>query len=459
MDEVRTFDELVREKIAEKNLEEIKKIISDMHPGDIVEGLESLEVKERPVVFRLLPKSKAVEVFDMLDPAVQGDLIESLTDEQAVEFLGELEPDDRVHLLDELPARVAKKLLERLPKEKREITNRLLGYEDGTVGRIMSPLFVDVKQDMTTEQAQERIRSRKNGHDWTITTVYVTDEARKFVGAVALSDLVTANPGTRVGELLDAEQTSVTTTDAEEDAAHLLQDRDVHELPVLDREHRLVGVLTADDAMDVLEHEATRDMYDKAGLISVQTTESDRSYAMINGSLWHVLAVRVPFLLVTLVGGMIAGAVIGAWEETLEAVVATALFIPVIMDMGGNVGTQSSTIFTRGLVLGQIATRRFMRFWLRETWNGFAMGAIMGVLGGVIAALWQGIPQLGVAIALALALTITIAASVGFLIPFVLVKLGFDQAAGADPFITTIKDITGLIIYFSMVTLLVPGVV
>ncbi len=459
MENVQTFDEVVREKIAEKNLEGIKKTVSDMHPGEIVEGLESLEVKERPVVFRLLPKDKAVDVFDMLDPAVQGDLVESLTDEQAAEYLGELEPDDRVHLLDELPARVAKKLLERLPKEKRDTTNRLLGYEDGTVGRIMSPMFVDVKQNMTIEQAQERIRSRKNGRDWTITTVYVTDDARKFVGAIALSDLVTAAPGTWVGDLLDPEQTSVTTIDPEEDAARLLQDRDVQELPVLDREQRLVGVLTADDAMDVLEHEATSDMYDKAGIISVQTTESDRSYAMINGSLWHVMAVRVPFLLVTLVGGMIAGVVIEAWEETLEAVVATALFIPVIMDMGGNVGTQSSTIFTRGLVLGQIPARRFLRFWLRETGNGFSMGAVLGILGGIVAAVWQGIPQLGVAIALALTLTITIAASVGFLIPFILVKLGFDQAAGADPFITTIKDITGLIIYFSMVTLLVPGVV
>ena len=200
-------------------LEGIKKIVSDMHPEDTVEGLESLEVRERPIVFRLLPKGKAVDVVDMLDAAVQGDLVESLTDEQAVEFLGEL---------------------------------------------------------------------------------------------------------------------------------------------------------TADDAMDVLEHEATSDMYDTAGLISIQTTESDRSYSMINGSLRHVIAVRVPFLLVTLVGGMLAGVVIGAWEETLEAVVATALFIPVIMDMGGNVGTQSSTIFTRGLVLGQIPTKRFMRFWLRETWNGHA---------------------------------------------------------------------------------------
>ena len=459
MENVKTFDELVREKIAERNLEGIKKIVSDMHPGDIVDGLESLEVTERPIVFRLLPKGKAVDVFDMLDPAVQGDLVESLTDEQAVEFLGELDPDDRVHLLDELPARVAKKLVERLPKEKRDITNRLLGYEDGTVGRIMSPLFVDVKRDMTVEEAQKRIRERKEGRDWAITTVYVTDEARKFVGAIALSDLVTCAPGTRVGELLDEDQTSMFTVDPEEDAARLLQDRDINELPVLDREDRLVGVLPADDAMDVLEHEATSDMYDKAGLISIQTTESDRSYSMINGSLWHVIVVRVPFLLVTLVGGMLAGVVIGAWEETLEAVVATALFIPVIMDMGGNVGTQSSTIFTRGLVLGQIPTSRFVRFWLRETWNGFAMGAVLGVLGGLIAFFWQGIAQLGVAIALSLTFTITIAASVGFLIPFILVKFGFDQAAGADPFITTVKDITGLIIYFSMVTLLVPGVV
>ncbi len=452
------FPDFVEDIIERKDYETLKRTLSNMQPGEIVECLEELEPEHRAFVFRFLPKGKAVDVFDMLEAPMQGDLVEAFTDTQAVEFLATLEPDDRVHLLDELPARVAKKLLERLPKEKREVTNTLLGYEDGTVGRIMSPMFVDVKREMTARQALERIRGRKNGHDWHITTVYVTDNARRFEGAVRLSDIVTADPEARVGNLLSGEQVFVRTVDEEERAARMLQDYDVTEIPVLDREDRLVGVLTADDAIDVLEQEATSDMYDKAGLIAVQSLESDRSYSLVNGSIWHVLGVRVPFLLVTLVGGMLAGAVIDAWEATLEAVIATAIFIPVIMDMGGNVGTQSSTIFTRAFVLGQISPRRFVKAWGRETGNGLAMGVLLGVLGGAIATVWQGIPELGIAIGLSMALTITIAASFGFLIPFGLVKLGFDQAAGADPFLTTVKDITGLAIYFTMVSIFVPMV-
>lgn len=459
METIETFSEAARTLIHRKDLTRLKQLLTETPAGDIVDGFDALDIDERPVVFRLLPKEKAVEVFDLLDPAVQGDLLESFTDKQQVEFLGTLDPDDRVHLLDELPARVAKTLLERLPREKRDVTNALLGYEDGTVGRIMSPMFVDVKRHMTVEEAQQRIRTRRDGQDWNITTVYVTDEARKFEGALRLSDLVTAEPGTKTGQLLDPDQYTVYTYDDEEDAARLLQDRDLTELPVLDREQRLVGVLTADDAMDVLEHETTSDMYDKAGLVSVESFQSDRSYSLINGSLTHVMAVRIPFLLITLIGGMLAGVVVDAWEETLEAVIATAVFMPVIMDMGGNVGTQSSTIFTRGLVLGQISPGRFGRFWLMETRNGAAMGVLLGILGGGIAAVWQGIPQLGLAIGLSIMLTVTLAASIGYMIPFVLLKFGFDQAAGADPFITTIKDILGLIIYFSMVTIFVPGVV
>ncbi|TVR91729.1 MAG: magnesium transporter, partial [Spirochaetaceae bacterium] len=184
--------------------------------------------------------------------------------------------------------------------------------------------------------------------------------------------------------------------------------------------------------------------------------ESDRSHKLLHGSFAHVMAVRVPFLLITLAGGMLAGAVIGAFEETLEAIAATAIFIPVIMDMGGNSGTQSSTIFTRGMVLGQINLNKFFRQWLRETSHGAGMGVILGIIGGLIAGFWQGLPGLGYAVGVSLTLTITIAVGIGFLVPFILIKMGFDQAAGSDPFITTIKDISGLLIYFTAVSLFLP---
>ncbi len=454
------FRDYVREHIDDKNLDPVKQYLRSLSPAEIIQGLKEIDHRDLPVVFRLLPKDLATDVFDLMEVSDQSELVESFSSEEAVQLLGALDPDDRVHLLDELPATVAKRLLGQLPKEQREITTRLMGYEDDTVGRIMLPIYVDVKKQMTVSDAIERIRRRKNGGDLTINAVYVTDETRRLEGVVPAGALIAADPTTTIENLIkDTKPAAVTTNDDQEKAARLLQDLDLLELPVLDTENRLVGVLSADDAMDVLREEVTDDMFDKAGLLDLTERESDRSRGLLEGSFWHVSKVRIPFLLLTLAGGMMAGAVIEAFEETLEAVVATAIFIPVIMDMGGNVGTQSSTIFTRAVVLGQININRFVRYWLREVVNGLGIGIILGALGGVVAAVWQGVPGLGLAVGLALGLTIALAIALGFLVPFVLIKLGFDQAAGSDPILTTIKDITGLLIYFTAVAFFLPQVV
>ena len=361
MNQVRSFPEFAREHIRDKNLEPLKVFLRSMSAAEVIDGMKECTEGDRAVVYRLLPKDLAAEVFDIMDVTWQRDLVESFGNDEAVQLLCCLEPDDRVHLLDELPAKVAKRLLEQLPKEQREVTARLMGYEDDTVGRIMSPNYIDIKKNMTVQQALDRIRAKKNGSARVINTVYVTDDSRHLEAVLPLSALVTATPDQAIAELIrDGRGDSVQTSEHQERAARLLQELDVVELPVLDRENRLVGVLTVDDAMDVIREEVTDDMFDKVGLLDLTRRESDRSDKLIRGSFLHVLAVRVPFLIITLIGGMLAGAIIDAFEEVLEAVVATAIFIPVIMDMGGNVGTQSSTIFTRAMVLGQINLRRFM---------------------------------------------------------------------------------------------------
>ncbi len=456
-----TFAEFVENHIRERNPEPIKARLRSMTAAEVLDGLRDAREADRPVVFRLLPKDLAATVFDLMDVAWQRDLIQSFTSDEAGALLAGLEPDDRVHLLDELPAKVAKRLLEQLPKEARDATTRLMGYEDGTVGRIMSPVRIDVKGAMTAGQAIERIRAKANGHAREITTVYVTNESRRLDRALPLGVLVTADPAVSIQDLVaEAEYaaSSVRTFDDQEEAARKVQQLDVTELPVLDRENRLVGALTVDDAMDVLREEVTDDMFDKVGLLDLSRRESDRSDRLISGGFWHAFKVRIPFLPITLAGGIAAGVVIDAFEEVLEAIVATAFFIPVIMDMGGNVGTQSSTIFTRAMVLGQINLRRFLAHWAAEVLKGFGMAVTLGALGGAIAAVWQGIPMLGVAVGVSLMLVITLGVALGFLVPFVLIKLGFDQAAGADPILTTIKDIAGLVIYFLAVSLFLPHV-
>lgn len=453
----KAISEVVNRYIRDGDFKPLKSFLYMLTVSDVIETLQELDKTEQTILFRLLAKDFAIEVFEKMDPSWQHDLIESFASNEVVSLLGSLEPDDRVHLLDEFPAKVAKRLLEQLPKDQRDITAHLMGYDKDTVGRIMSPMYVDVKKYMTVNQALEHIRSRKNAHDLVINNVYVTDETRKLEGVLPLSALVTASPDETIENLIRDRQFEAVSTDTDqEQAARMVQQLDAIEMPVLDKEDRLVGVLTVDDAMDVLSEEATDDMFDKVGLVDITTVETGRSYKLLNGNFFHVFIIRVPFLLITLAGGMLAGAVIDAFEDILAAVVATAIFIPVIMDMGGNVGTQSSTIFTRGLVLGQINMRRFLFHWGREVLFGLGMAIVLGTLGGLIAAFWQQMPALGLAVGISMTLTITLGIALGFLVPFVLIKMGFDQAAGADPIITTIKDMSGLAIYFTCVSLFLP---
>jgi len=314
----------------------------------------------------------------------------------------------------------------------------------------MTPEYVRLRKDISVADAAERIRSTAKEKE-TIYSLYVTDEARKLEGVVSLRDLFFADADSKIEALMQSNVAKVSTDDDQEEAARLLQKLDLLSIPVVDKEKRIVGIITVDDAMDIIEEETTEDIFNQAGLANVSGSEFDRSDVLVNGSLWRIWKVRLPFLAITLVAGVLAGFVIGGFEELLMSTAAVAIFIPLIMDMGGNIGTQSSTVFARGVVVGHIDMKNFMRHFLKETGVGLSIGVMVGVISGVIAAVWQGIPMLGLAVGLALVCTISLAALLGFLVPYVLIKLNVDQAAGAAPIITSIKDISGLFIYFVLV--------
>ncbi|WP_291321524.1 magnesium transporter, partial [Desulfonatronospira sp.] len=401
------------------------------------------------VIFRLLKKDHSLEVFERLEAGMQEKLVQSFTHEKANEIFERMEPDDRVRMLDELPAKVTKRLLDSLTKDERNKTALLLGYPAQTAGRIMTPEYVSLKEDMTKEQALEWVSAQRKSAE-TVYVLYVTDASRKLLGVLSLGDLVSAAKDARIRDIMSTQVLKVRTHTDQEKVAEMLKDKDLLAVPVVDQENRLVGIVTVDDAMDIMEQETTEDMFKKAGIGSmIYKREETRSTGLISGSVWHVWKVRLPYLIITLMGGMLAGGVIDAFEETLEAVVALAIFIPVIMDMGGNVGTQSSTIFTRAFVLGHINMSRFIRHFRREVSIGAGMGVFLGVAAMLIAIVWQGIPELGYAVGLSLFLTVTLATALGFLTPYVLIRMGLDQAAGSDPIITTVKDISGLAIYFT----------
>ncbi len=452
MPETKTIYNRVIKFINEDEIKKLKTLLNEEDLVDLVQLMQELDPENRVVCFRLLEKDLAIQVFEKLDLELQEVLISDFAETEAAETFKNLAPDDRVRLLDELPAKVAKRLLNQLSPEKREETSELLGYKEETAGRIMTPKYVRVRQGTTVDEAVEKLRKMKELRE-DIYNLYVTDETRILTGVISLEELVLSDPSKKVEEIMNDEPIMIDTDLDQEEAARLLQEQDLLDVPVVDHENRLVGLITIDDAAEIMEEETTEDIFEMAGLGTLRANEAVRSRTMIEGSLPDIWKVRIPFLLIALAGGLLAGAVVDGFEETLEAIAALAVFIPVIMDMGGNVGTQSSTIFARALALGQINVRRFARYLLKELTVGATMGVMLGVLAGLIAHFWQGIPRFGLTVGISLTLTVTIASTLGFLIPFILYKLDFDQAAGSDPVITTLKDITGLVIYFSLANL------
>jgi len=332
----------------------------------------------------------------------------------------------------------------------------LMGYEAQTAGRIMTPEFVDIHKGITASAALEKVKAVAETKE-TIYTIYIVDAKRILEGVISLRDLLIAEPDAKVEDIMETISASVSTDTDQEEVARLMQKMDWLAVPVVDKENRLVGIVTIDDAVDILEEEATEDILASGGIFA--SKETNRSEILVKGSLWATLKVRMPFLFITIIGGLLAAMVLDGFEEVLESVLAVAFFIPLIMDMGGSVGTQSSTSFARGVVLGHINLSKFFKHLIREIGIGLCIGFIAGAIAGAIAVVWQGDVMLGFAVGLSLALTVTLAATLGFLVPFALMKLNADQAAGAAPIITTIKDISGILIYFTIVSILLSNLI
>lgn len=437
----------IRRLINDNQTEILKTKLHDLDEYLLADIIEILEPEKQVVVFRLLDKKTALDVFEYIEVDIQQDLLQNFADEKALEFFKGLEPDDRAALMDELPAKVANKLLLSLSKKERAMTTLLMGYDIGTAGHIMTPKYISFKQGTTVQDALDKIRAVADTVE-TIYHLYVTDSTRKIEGMIHLKDLITADPDAMIESIMESDPIAVTYDVKDENVSKLLQDSDLLAIPIVDKENRLLGVVTVDDAMDVLSEDAIDREFTTAGFIDFSRKESDRSKILTSGKIWEIWRVRIPFLIITLVGGMLAGLVIAGFEETLMSITALAFFIPVVMDMGGNVGTQSSTIFTRALALGHIDFKRFIKQWGREVLIGMTMGIILGFAASVIVFVWQRDLNLAFVIFNAILFTVTIATALGFMVPFLMLRIGADQAAASAPFITTIKDITGLFIYF-----------
>lgn len=425
------------------NLQEAKSILEPVQPADIAEAIEGLPEAMHALVFRLLPKTEAIEVYEYLDYSVQQHLIEELKSQDVLDIVDKMSPDDRARLFDELPAKVVNRLLEELSPAERAATAQLLGYEGDTAGRIMTPELIYLKEDFTASQALERIRSQANISEM-IYYLYVTDNARCLRGIVSLRELVISPSEQKIGEIMTREVVFVYTDTDQEEVARLIQRYDFLAVPVVDKEQRLVGIVTVDDVIDILQRETTEDIYALGGGVQ---SDGDNYFQM---NLLQVARKRVLWLFVLLFTNTVTGTIIKSQEDILKQVVILTAFIPLLTGTGGNVGAQSSTVVIRGMSTDEI---RSMGVWEVIGREAIA-GAFLGLMLGSIATIWaywlQGRSEVALTVGSSL-LAISVIASVsGSALPFLFRAFRLDPALMSAPFITTAVDVLGVLIYFNL---------
>jgi len=422
------------------NYDGVKMLLAPVQPVDVAEAIGSLPRTLQALAFRLLSKDEAIEVYEYLDPAVQQSLLERLRSGEVLELVEEMSPDDRVRLFDELPAKVVRRLLAELSPAERKVTAQLLGYAPETAGRLMTTEYIDLKDFHSAAQALTIVRRRAR-HTETIYSLYVTDGERHLTGILSLRDLVTADPEDRLGDVMTREVVSVGTDTDQEDVARAIQRYDFLAVPVVDRERRLVGIVTVDDVIDVIEQEATRDLY-AAGAVEAG---DDDDYFQSN--LFTVARRRVVWLSVLVVASFFTSEVIALNEQVLKEVVLLAAFIPLLAGTGGNVGAQSSTVVIRGLSTQSIASLGRFKAVVREATAGLLLGLLMMIL-VVPFAWWRGeSPLVGLSVGTSLLAITTLAATAGAGFPLLFDRMGLDPALMSTPFITTCTDVVGTLIY------------
>lgn len=434
--------EALKHALNHKDLSAAAEVIGGLSTIETLDELERLNPRDRAVTYRLLGKERALAVFERLDATLQSELVQGLRDADVAEVFAGMSPDDRVALLDELPAAVARRLMRGLPPRKRALTDVVLGYGQGSIGRSMSPEYIATHPWSTVELALERVRAGLDQAE-TVYTLPVTDSGRKVVGVVSLRDLLRAGPQDLIAAVMVAPEFVQATLD-EESAARKCADLKVLALPVVDAEARLLGILTVDDALRILEDAETEDAARTAGSEPLR-----RPY--LGTRIWDIVKSRVLWLLVLAVGATLTVQVLSAFEATLEQQVVLSLFIPLLIGTGGNTGNQAATTITRALAVGDVRTRDVLRVLGREFRVGATLGLLLGAGGFLLAAVVYS-PALGWVIGLTLLGVCTMAATVGGLMPLLGKAIKADPAVFSNPFISTFVDAAGLVLYFLVAT-------
>lgn len=444
MEEIRDL-EIIRELLETRQYTNLRQKVAEMNTADVAAILEEMEEEELLKVFRILPKSMAADVFSYLEVDHQQMIITSLSDKEAANIIDNLMADDATDLLEEMPANVVKKLLANASADTRRDINHLLRYPEDSAGSIMTVEYVDLKENMTVQDAINRIRQVGVDSE-TINICYVLDAKRTLVGTVALRYLLITPPDAIIGEMMHENVVFINTMMDQEEVARQFQKYDFTAMPVVDNENRLVGIITVDDIVDILQEEATEDIEKMAAIVP-----TDKPY--MKTTVFETWKKRIPWLLLLMISATFTGSIITSFEDALSACVVLTAYIPMLMDTGGNAGGQASVTIIRGLSLNEIEFKDAFKVVWKEARVAVLCGLTLAAANFVKLLLFDRVTiAVAAVVCLTLVAAVFIAKIIGCLLPMLAKKIGFDPAVMASPFITTIVDALSLLIYFSIAT-------
>jgi magnesium transporter len=445
--------------IKEKDWDALREVLSGMDGPDIAELMIDLPPEDEGVIFRLLPRERAALVFSYLPLDRQQEAVQSLSNAQVHSILTAMTPDDRTRLLEELPAEVTRRLLETLSPDELKVARQLLGYPEGTAGRYMTPKYVSLPPDMTARDALDHVRRTGRGQE-TLNVLYVTDPATgKLLEDVRLGALVLASPETKVADIEDRALVTVPATASGADVVSAFEKYDRSALPVVDGQGHMLGIITVDDVLEFAEKRATQEIQKLGGSEAL-----DAPYREVG--FWPMLRKRGGWLAALFLGETLTATAMGHFEHEIERAAVVALFVPLIISSGGNSGSQATSIIIRSLALQELRLRDWLYVLLKELRTSVALGVFLGAVGFVRILLWyalgwhhyEGHPYLiGITVWGSLIGVVTFGSIVGSMLPFLLRKAGFDPATASAPFVATLVDVTGLVIYFSVALLVLRG--
>src|SRR5437870_2525484 len=453
----------IRSLIEARDFAGLRELFSEWPPADVAEVIVDMPEDDRVIIFRVLPAALAADVFEYLDVDAQQSLLHCMAHEQVAAILNEMSPDDRTALLEEVPSAAARQLIRLLTPEERRVATALLGYPEGSVGRLMTPDFVAVREDWTVNEVLDYVREHGQDSE-TLNFIYVVDERGKLIDDLRIRNFLLRPLNTRVDEIMDRSFVHLTVNETQEEALNIFRKYDRAALAVVDSNGVLVGIVTQDDMLDVAEEEATEDIQKIGGMEAL-----DEPYMRI--SLWRMVRKRAGWLIILFLGEMLTATAMANYQAELAKALVLALFLPLIISSGGNSGSQASTLMIRAMALGEVTLRDWWQVMRREVQAGILLGAILGAIGVVRVGAWAIVgeqylhrqpygahwPLVALTVGVALVGVVLWGTLSGSMLPFILRRVGADPAASSAPFVATLVDVTGLIIYFSIALVIMRG--